>query len=390
MAELSPEQAARVAVEVYRVRSSGSVNELAPSDPMQSIGRVFASAGNSRLQGVSGALAWTEITGFGYVAPGLPGTEFAGDTLIALRGTDTLADTLTDARCGFQMGPSGTMVHEGFATTWNSIAPQLRRYFDGHRPRAVHCVGHSLGGALASLAADYVSSAVTSDVHLYTFGSPRPGGVAFANRFTQRVGVDRIRRVFHPADPVAMVPVFPFLHLPYGAGGYALTCDASQRITAGAHSSETSYLPGVTGKSWAQLRGNGQQTLTDRQIREWLGRAAQGGGILSFGARTAELIGIALDWILRQAAQVVLVGVQGVVTGGLTVLDQLAWLLERGAALSARVAGYVESLISVIFRFLGRTVRTGVSLTQQFIQWVLETMLSTLRAMVRAAIRAAR
>ncbi len=52
------------------------------------------------------------------------------------------------------------------------------------------CTGHSLGGALATLAAYDIAVAVRNsnlDAHLcvYTFGQPRVGNHTFANEYTQ-------------------------------------------------------------------------------------------------------------------------------------------------------------------------------------------------------------
>lgn len=380
---LTPAQAAAIATGVYALQSR-AVSTLASEGTPLGIEGLFATGDADQLRGVSGALTRTEITGFGYIAQGV-GT-FRGQALVALRGTDSLADGLTDATIGAATGPTGSAVHSGFNTTWNSFAPSVQTFFRSHRPPVIHCVGHSLGGALATLAADYLSANTGALVELYTFGSPRVGGLAFARELSRRLTSDRIHRVYHPADPVAMVPLFPFLHLPFSGHGVSLPCDTTARISPDAHRMISSYLPGVANMSWSQLRANGTQTLSERQIKAWLARASQGQGVIALGARTQELIAIALDWILRQCATVALIGLQSLIGGGLTLMDQLAYLLQRGAEVSRQVAGYVESLIMVILRFVGRSVQSGLSLTQQFIRWVLEILTSTIRAMVGAGI----
>ncbi len=72
----------------------------------------------------------------------------------------------------------------------------------------IHCVGHSLGGALATLAANWLKSfpEVNAKVHLYTFGAPRVGGKSFSMNATQRL--DSIFRCVNGADPVPKVPVY--------------------------------------------------------------------------------------------------------------------------------------------------------------------------------------
>ena len=55
-----------------------------------------------------------------------------------------------------------------------------------------HCAGHSLGGALATLAAHSFATRALElgaqpAVTCYTFGSPRAGNPAFAREYTQLV-----------------------------------------------------------------------------------------------------------------------------------------------------------------------------------------------------------
>ncbi|WP_350643813.1 hypothetical protein, partial [Psychrobacter sp. HY3-MNA-CIBAN-0198] len=64
-----------------------------------------------------------------------------------------------------------------FETLKLQLAPLLREL----KPNAtVHCVGHSLGGAVASLVADWAKRRFSSDVKLYTFGAPKVGLTNFA------------------------------------------------------------------------------------------------------------------------------------------------------------------------------------------------------------------
>jgi len=58
---------------------------------------------SSRFSGTSGALMFKPLTGFGFVAAGTG--PFAGDLLIATRGTAKSADWLTDFNVGMQIGP---------------------------------------------------------------------------------------------------------------------------------------------------------------------------------------------------------------------------------------------------------------------------------------------
>lgn len=75
----------------------------------------------------------------------------------------------------------------------------------------VHCIGHSLGGAIANLAAEWAANTLNKKVKLYTFGSPRVGFASggFANKLTTALLPENIHRVYHNNDPVPMIPTFP-------------------------------------------------------------------------------------------------------------------------------------------------------------------------------------
>lgn len=102
-------------------------------------------------------------------------------------------------------------VHQGFAdaldVVWNPLETALNQLQD----RPVWFTGHSLGGALASLAA------VRRGVHaagVYTFGSPRVGNGVFAGHFDSALRGRSIRYV-NDHDAVTHVPTEPFA-FPHG------------------------------------------------------------------------------------------------------------------------------------------------------------------------------
>jgi triacylglycerol lipase len=123
---------------------------------------------------------------------------FSGTELRKREGSDDIrnivADWLVNLDIGLVDSGQGGKVHEGFKEAldevWSLRDPAgedrgLKPYLDkigneGSRRRAVWFTGHSLGSALAALAADRYGSNVPG---LYTFGSPRVGNRAFANDF---------------------------------------------------------------------------------------------------------------------------------------------------------------------------------------------------------------
>lgn len=123
-----------------------------------------------------------------------------GDTAyVAIRGTqpDDPSDILIDGLFWPVTWQGEGLVHDGFSRAYNSIAGQLLQWLDKSQASKVYITGHSLGAAVATLAA-----AMLPESHLVTFGSPRVGDPAFAAMFKDRV----VDRYVNCADIVAMLP----------------------------------------------------------------------------------------------------------------------------------------------------------------------------------------
>src|SRR5690606_8869633 len=149
---------------------------------------------------------------FGVCARG--GRHYPDDIFIVFRGSTTAnryADWVSNARLGLESSVSGTPVHLGFNHIFMSMKPAIELFLAGHPAvGTIHCIGHSLGGAIAALTADWLTGKYGKRVALYTFGAPRPGTMRFAARLTSAMPEDGIYRVYHATDPVTMVPLFPF------------------------------------------------------------------------------------------------------------------------------------------------------------------------------------
>ena len=134
--------------------------------------------------------------------------ETAAETVVAFRGTQVFADpSLADmlSNLWFRRRPwDPGKVHRGYREALLDIAQELKRpLYSGRRP--LYFTGHSMGGALATLAATLAPGPSAT----YSFGAPRVGDKAFARRLTNLV------RVVHGAD---IAPRYPF-PLGYRHGG---------------------------------------------------------------------------------------------------------------------------------------------------------------------------
>lgn len=174
---------------------------------------------------ITGALTKAGLTaaGFGVQAFARGGTQClvleGGDAVVvAFRGTQvddfwaTAVDVATDAKFIPVSDGAGGRVHKGFlqalGQVWGELSAHLRRAEEsGGGARPVWFTGHSLGGALATLAAERAARELGSRVGgLYSFGAPRVGDGGFKARVVAQ-GLDaKTFRVVNDRDVVARVP----------------------------------------------------------------------------------------------------------------------------------------------------------------------------------------
>src|SRR4051812_4249390 len=106
--------------------------------------------------------------------------------VVSFRGTEVtkLQDMLTDAEFALVDGPFGK-VHSGFqrglGRVWDSVLGEVKRC--QRRGQSLWFTGHSLGAALAMLAAGDCIEMDKPVNGVYTFGQPRVGDKIFARLF---------------------------------------------------------------------------------------------------------------------------------------------------------------------------------------------------------------
>jgi triacylglycerol lipase len=114
---------------------------------------------------------------FGFIVK----NKMSGITFIIFRGTQTNSDWMANANIDQVKHPWG-LVHEGFYEIYRQFEPVISNL---SKVRVV-ISGHSLGGALATLAAANLSISGLS-VYLYNFASPRVGDVSFVKMFNTNI-----------------------------------------------------------------------------------------------------------------------------------------------------------------------------------------------------------
>jgi predicted lipase len=158
----------------------------------------------------------------------------SGDLVFLFRGSSSIQDFLVDARLLKTSAPdlgNGVAVHSGFYAQYNeiifdvmaSIYSRVRKnqvlYEDetitnsSIPPINVAFIGHSLGGALASLCSLMAKKSLGSKIFVecHTFGSPRVGNSEFAKLFNDLV--DKSDRYVNERDIVTMGPKLFYYHV---------------------------------------------------------------------------------------------------------------------------------------------------------------------------------
>lgn len=149
----------------------------------------------------------------------------SGEAVVAFRGTEGIKEWVLDANFGTIPCPflaSAGQTEDGFSDMYTSVAigaaagsPTLVKSLATllwKQPPidSVTVCGHSLGGALATLATLDIAVNAPAPYHnvtSYTYASPRTGNIAFASKYNQMVA--NTYRVANELDVVPRLPLFP-------------------------------------------------------------------------------------------------------------------------------------------------------------------------------------
>src|SRR5262249_29605514 len=107
-----------------------------------------------------------------------------GATFITFAGTDPLK--LGDLRTDFTLAPQLNVVHKGFADAVDAVQSDIAAAINSRRAdeQPVFFTGHSMGAALAIIAARNALKAGLRATAVYTYGAPRVGGQDFFDEYS--------------------------------------------------------------------------------------------------------------------------------------------------------------------------------------------------------------
>jgi len=388
MVDLNPTAAATLAARIYDVQNPMLV-DLFLKLPYFKRSDKSTTAQHTHLKAeVGGRVVLNHEDGFGVCAEG--GEHNKGEIFLIFRGTtmeNKKADVLTDARIGLSFSSTSKWpVHSGFQHCFESMLPAIRSFFTSFKGsvKTVHCIGHSLGGAVASLAADWVAQTLKLPTKLYTFGAPRVGTELFARSTTSAIGEGNIHRVYHRTDPVPMVPLYPFVHAPYDRQGHYLY--SAHPLTSAAAHFMANYIASVDGKSWQQMCDAPDQPYTiESAIEDWLKSKSP---VDTSSSTFWRWVDSAIIYVIKKVAMTAIMGIQATFISTFTVADKIAYILAKGIDLAENISVWVERLMRKLMQAIGMTVaKNKKELTRSLIRQVLTRLSEKANQHARNALR---
>lgn len=374
MPALTPSYTANLAKDVYRLVDKNTVILETASFFKQNYSNVFDISLDNIAHSRTGGPSFIKIeTAFGLMAYGVGRSK--KEAFIILRGTKILADLLTDFNAMWSStSVQGYKIHDGFSQAFKALRPQLEVFVAGFAARGiteVHCIGHSLGGALATLCAEYVGAKTGCETYLYTFGSPRVGLASFAENLSERLEAngnsqteDRLKRVFrvhHQTDIVACVPTWPYSHVPYVTSrqnDYFQPSPGFMPMLAW-HSMDK-YVETVDRKKWMDLRGKRFESYDDNSIERWL----MNGKKLTLEVLQLEWLERAIWYVLRKCMGFLKLTIDffNIGSSNFTIYDTIAYVFEKALSAADKVVEAIPRLIMTLINKIcslwsGKTVK---------------------------------
>lgn len=380
MMELSPGIAVKMARDIYGVQTkAGMTAFLMKPQFSRSPGN---KAGLTAQTG--GYLLCRKDDSFGICAMG--GKGYENDMFLIFRGTNSQksADIITDARIGLEPSTTGLPVHIGFNQALKSMLEDIKLFIHQHEKnvKTYHVIGHSLGGAVAMLMADWLKSNKSGSVKVYTFGAPKIGLLMFNANFTRKMKRENIYRAYHPTDPVPMIPLFPYLHAPFPGYGHYVQ-NQENTIAVASHSIEL-YVESVGKLAWSGLVTKPPVYAIEDMIAQWLRSTIP---VSESTPKIWEWLSSALIFVLKKITGLTLVGIQGLLIVGHSFADKVAYILRKGIELYEAASLWVQWLMDKIMQVLNRKrLQKKEELTRELMRNALQQIIHKTNEEARKAI----
>lgn len=380
MRTLTPKISSELACDVYSVADQNKMNtffqrpEFSGSANEQQ--RVSATVGGHYIK--------TNV-GIGVCVRG--SGRYKNDLFLIFRGSSTAncgLDWLSNVRFGVGYSITGLPVHIGFNEIFLSMRSKLEKFVHQHRDISlVHCIGHSSGGAVAALVADWLHTIIGKRAILYSFGAPKTGVEAFAKSLTFKLGAENIHRVYHSSDPVAMVPVYPFSHFPSSSSGYQVLYQGAG-VNHASHSM-LSYKNTLSRfSSWREIHCPLAICNVDKTVERWLTMESS---VNPHDQQTWQWLNASLVLVLKKLLSAGVSMVQLPFVLSLTLADRIACLLSAGLRKSFDLGVLVFFLIKKIMFALGmKAVNDREELSYLLVRNVLMGVMNKITAEARQAI----
>lgn len=344
--------------------------------------------GSANLKRVfAGTTGMGTNTGFGYLLKFQKGDR--RHAVIATRGTRPelgAPDLLTDARAAMTSFGDFGLVHKGFKTTFDSVIANIARDNSSIMDAdVVHCVGHSLGGAVATLMAAHYAR-LGKSVKLYTFGSPRVGAFSAHSSLEKMLGKNNIFRTAHDLDPITLIGPYPYIHVnpaPSDQNNFTLPSPTGSLFSTANHDMAL-YINSVAANgvdaTWEEVRSLADQCDHENSVlAKWLLHKDNNPGWVQYAsAKTLGLLFKLFAHVLKTTSTSIILG--------LTAVDLLAEMIHNGLCKLGLYATQIFSLLRHAAAWAGLKMAAGADFTAGIIKIIFNKMMSTLTAMAAHAV----
>ncbi len=307
--------------------------------------------------------------------------------VIAVRGTRPelaglsigIPDLMTDLHASYTSFDDLGNVHSGFKNTFDSMWANIISTGGMdviNSADVIHCVGHSLGGAVATLFAARLAK--TNNVKLYTFGSPRVGHLWTSSVMETRIGDENIFRVAHDLDLITLIGPYPFTHVLATPGRNNFTLASPKRIIGLGNHDMVEYIRHTEdGESWSDLKAASAQVRhEDALMARMLFGSSNNKGVGNWVQRGCRATLSVLLKLIGRYLEKFLIGI----IDGLCGIDKFCALLVSGYNMLKQLPSRIVKILSYLGSWAGVRLATGATYTSGIIQSIVTKVLSTMRS----------